>query len=232
MKTAIDTIFFRLIDPEVRKKKRKGESVSNKNTLKFNISKNSTIDIYSDIKITSSNPIVEVNYDSIWLVRFKDSVEIDESYSSSSSNVEHRSFFLKVNWIPDTRYVLTVMPGAVKDIYGMKHDTTIINFSTPSLEYYGNLAIELSGIRTNMVVQILDGGQVKYSKSVNSNGILHFDNLAPQKYSLRLVYDVNNNGKWDTGDFSKRLQPEEVYYYQQEINIRSNWDVKVQIAVP
>ena len=40
------------------------------------------------------------------------------------------------------------------------------------------------------------------------------------------IYDRNGNGRWDTGDYDKGLQPEEVYYFPQAIDVRTNWDIE------
>jgi hypothetical protein len=44
---------------------------------------------------------------------------------------------------------------------------------------------------------------------------------------LKVVYDRNNNKKWDTGDYKENLQPEKVIYYKELIEIRSNWDTQI-----
>ena len=50
--------------------------------------------------------------------------------------------------------------------------------------------------------------------------------MRPGKYFLRLFYDVNGNGRWDTGDYQNGLQPERVVYCPQQINVRANWDTE------
>jgi uncharacterized protein (DUF2141 family) len=49
--------------------------------------------------------------------------------------------------------------------------------------------------------------------------------LEPSKYTLRVIYDVNGNKEWDSGNFLERRQPEEVIYFPKEIDVRGNWDV-------
>ena len=41
---------------------------------------------------------------------------------------------------------------------------------------------------------------------------------------MRLVKDKNLNNKWDTGNYLKKIQPEEVIYMEGEISLRANWD--------
>jgi hypothetical protein len=38
------------------------------------------------------------------------------------------------------------------------------------------------------------------------------------------LFDSNNNGKWDTGDYSKKLQPEKAITLKEKLAIRANWD--------
>ena len=52
-----------------------------------------------------------------------------------------------------------------------------------------------------------------------------FKLLNPGKYFLRLIKDNNNNDKWDTGNYLKKIQPEEVIYYPFELELRANLDL-------
>jgi hypothetical protein len=49
---------------------------------------------------------------------------------------------------------------------------------------------------------------------------------------MRLIYDNNGNGKWDTGNYEKGIQPEHVSYYHHALDLRAlfeytqeDWDV-------
>jgi hypothetical protein len=42
---------------------------------------------------------------------------------------------------------------------------------------------------------------------------------------IKAVFDRNRNGRWDTGKFSRKLQPEKVRYYEKVIEVRANWDI-------
>ena len=64
---------------------------------------------------------------------------------------------------------------------------------------------------------------VKQVKAVN--GVAEFYYLKPQKYYMRLIVDRNDNGVWDTGDYDKDQQAEEVYYYPEEIECKAKWDL-------
>jgi hypothetical protein len=52
-----------------------------------------------------------------------------------------------------------------------------------------------------------------------------FDYLMPAKYKLRAILDADGNGKWSTGNYHHRRQPETVVEYKDVLEIRAGWDV-------
>jgi phage tail tube protein FII len=56
---------------------------------------------------------------------------------------------------------------------------------------------------------------------------LNFTKLVATKYQLRLVVDENQDGKWTPGNYSENKQPEKVFYYPEEINLRANWELEI-----
>jgi hypothetical protein len=44
-------------------------------------------------------------------------------------------------------------------------------------------------------------------------------------YKVRLIFDENDNQKWDSGNYLKKIQPEKVIYLDEEIELRENWEV-------
>jgi hypothetical protein len=39
-----------------------------------------------------------------------------------------------------------------------------------------------------------------------------------------MIKDDNGNKIWDTGNYLQKIQPEDVYYFSNELDIRANWD--------
>jgi hypothetical protein len=56
--------------------------------------------------------------------------------------------------------------------------------------------------------------------------------LDPAKFTLRVIYDVNGNKEWDSGNFLEKRQAEEVIYFPKEIDVRANWDVDQTFDLP
>lgn len=85
--------------------------------------------------------------------------------------------------------------------------------------------MEIVGVKENSIVQLLNNKEeVMIETNINTDTVLNFKYLNPQKYSLKLFYDTNNNKKWDTGNYKKTKQAELVFYFDAEIEVISNFD--------
>jgi uncharacterized protein (DUF2141 family) len=61
---------------------------------------------------------------------------------------------------------------------------------------------------------------------MNKDGKAVFPLLDPGIYRLRVIYDLNGDGKWTTGDFTVHRQPEPVSYYPEEIDLRPGFELE------
>jgi hypothetical protein len=54
----------------------------------------------------------------------------------------------------------------------------------------------------------------------------------PAEFELRILFDTNKNGKWDTGDYWKKIQTELIKPRKEKLVIKANWDNEVTINFP
>ena len=140
--------------------------------------------------------------------------------------VGNRRYELRGEWRPDIEYSLEVDSAAFEDIYGLASKPIKQGFKVNSLDTYGTLLVNITSLNDqSLLVQLLNAQDqvVKEVKAVN--GVAEFYYLKPEKYYMRLIVDRNNNGKWDTGDYDKDEQAEEVYYYPEAIECKAKWDL-------
>ena len=89
--------------------------------------------------------------------------------------------------------------------------------------------MKVSGINTdNLIVQLLNSGGAVVKEERPHGGTAEFYYVNPDKYYLSAFVDANGNGVWDTGDYDADRQPEDVYYYPDEIECKAKWDVTEQ----
>ena len=205
-------------------------------TVKFDRSKDSLIDSLEMTKITesviglkeifklSSNlPIREIS-DSLIFIRNIDSVLIPFK-SSINNNLDEITLDFEVK--PQDDYSIYILPNAIVDLKGGTNDTLDYKTVSQSLEDYGN--VYLNVIRDNeseYILQMLNSNNeiVRKYNSIINDGLYNFELIKPGKYIFRMIKDNNGNKKWDTGNYLKKIQPEEVYYSNFELDIRANWD--------
>jgi len=82
-----------------------------------------------------------------------------------------------------------------------------------------------------VIVDLIDMNEkIIMSKNLkNSLEACVFENVLPGEYNLRLVHDKNENGKWDTGNYLKRIKPEQVVHYNDTIKVRANWVIRERL---
>jgi len=75
-------------------------------------------------------------------------------------------------------------------------------------------------------VQLLSDNDALIKETmITKNQKVTFEHIVPGKYKIRIIDDANKNGKWDSGNYWRKTQPENVFYYPESITTRSNWDV-------
>lgn len=133
----------------------------------------------------------------------------------------------------NNRYSMLLLPGAFTDFFGSVNDSIKISSRTKSERDYGRLNLNLETVQNfPLIVQLIDGsGKVFTEKFISSRGSVDFRFIDPGKYKVRLIHDSNGNGKWDTGNWFEKRQPEAIEYFEKTIDLRANWDV-FEVFVP
>lgn len=138
----------------------------------------------------------------------------------------HTKFSLAVNWQQGKQYRLVVDTSAISDSANnhlAKQDT--LRITTKTQEDYGNVVFRFSNLdlTKHPVLQFVQGDEIKNSYPVSA---MEWSNkfINPGEYDIRILYDDNNNGKWDPGNYSIKLQPEKVISLSQKLAVKANWD--------
>ena len=209
------------------KKKKKGEpydSVMQVKPLDVQLSVSSQLDPDRNIFFTFPTPLAKADTAAIHLYAKHDTLWYRAPMEFLPAG--NRRYELRGEWRPDIEYSLEVDSAAFEDIYGLASKPVKQGFKVNSLDTYGTLLVNITSLHDQpLLVQLLDS-QDKMVKQVKAvNGVAEFYYLKPQKYYMRLIVDRNDNGVWDTGDYDKNQQAEEVYYYPEEIECKAKWDL-------
>jgi uncharacterized protein (DUF2141 family) len=236
--TAVEMLFFKAKEPapekkqadEVQKPKPKrnaedGEVIEEKKKLKVALDQSSGAghDIFSDITIKFSEAIRDIDSAKYILTDtlFKSvgTIVLEKDSTGKSLTLKHR-------WKLESFYNLQILAGAATDSVGntlTANDT--LRIKTKDEADYGAVRIDFAGIdfAQNPILQWYEGGRLY--KSMPLTGATFTDKLfKPGEYEIRILLDQNKNGKWDTGDYWTKKQPERNLAVGKKLTIRPNWD--------
>ena len=75
------------------------------------------------------------------------------------------------------------------------------------------------------IYQLLKGDKLELAYEQKSIGSCSFQNVEPGIYTLRAIVDNNNNGRWDIGNFKTKSKSEEIYYFENKIKLKANFQL-------
>lgn len=179
--------------------------------------------------LLANTPIVAVDTSKIGLV-VGDSLLAPYSYVLDT--VENKIDF-DFDIEPNQRYRFSLLPGAVSDFFGIQNDSLDYVISTSGYADYGNLRMTLGGaVKYPLILQLTnEKGELQREIIAPESKIFEFSNLEPGNYVVRVIFDDNGNGKWDTGRYLKKLQPERISYYPDVIEVRANWELEQNFII-
>jgi len=182
-------------------------------------------DLHQPLKIAIEAPIKHFTPDSFQLSYLEDTIWQPQPFTLKQNNLYQIE--LLSEWLPGAKYKVLILPNAVVDIYNGINDSTTFSFSARKLDYYGQLNLNVMNVNEPIILQMLKGkGENVYrSYELSSDALLKLEYIYPGEYLFKVIYDRNENGKWDTGNLDENRQPEKVKYMDVPVDIRSNWEI-------
>ena len=214
--------------------KKKGErydSVWTPKPLDIRVTAPSSLTPESYRYFTMPAPLARCDTSKIHLQAKVDTLWVPQKFDWQPRPQSILSYRLEAVWTPGTEYQLEIDSAAFESIYGIVNDKMKSTLKCKSEDEFGSLVVKIGGLpdSTTAIVQLLDkqDGVVKEART-QDDGSAEFYWLSEGKFYLRAFIDRNGNGIWDSGDFYKALQPEEMFYLPKVIEIKANWDITTE----
>jgi uncharacterized protein (DUF2141 family) len=231
-----DTSRLHLYAFAVEKEKKRERSGEMKKTDKISFTSNvqdGVLELMDTVSIQFSERLSFLDTNAFFL---KEDSSGFKKISAIRKDTSHKKVYVMADYKPGSQYQLMLSKAFAKDSSGRtlsKNDT--LRFRVKTEKEYGSLKLSFQQLdmSKNPVIQLLQNEQLIYHNAMRQNDF--FLKLAkPGSYQLQILYDLNGNGMWDTGDyFSKpRHQPEIVQFIDKEIVIKQNWDNEFEIILP
>jgi hypothetical protein len=227
---ATDTLLFKFHHPKksptVANSKTGKETKKKIETWRINVDLGQDVDVDKRIYFKFESPVVKIDssrlhfyvkVDTLWkpaVIHLKRDDDVGLVYSMSYP------------WKPDTFYKLEMDSAVFTNWKGLVNDAYKQSFRVRALEEYSSLIVNLSSFTERTVLELLNNKDevIKTLKAKPTQNT--FSYLLPGDYYLRMYIDANDNGQWDTGNYKKKRDPEQVYYFPSKITLRANWDIE------
>lgn len=133
-----------------------------------------------------------------------------------STNLRHYSVFPEDPMQPGYEYYLKIPYRKFRDVNGYYNDSTELKVSLPNDDKLSSIALELSGVRNQYIIDLLTEKRDKVVRSfiIDKDGTVLFPYLKTGGYCIRITEDVNRNNLVDTGNLLEHRQPEKVRFFK------------------
>ena len=188
--------------------------------------------LFESIKIQTNFPLVDFDTAQMMVLEDTTQTRIQPTYKIDSTN--NRQLIVDYNWKEGIPYSFQFLPNALNDMYQLGHDSILLNLVGKQTKEFGNINLTITDLDTSLhyVIELgASGGAVKHSFSVTdlSEFKQSIQKLEPAAYQIRIISDLNQNGKWDTGNYRQKIQPEPLFLKKLE-RLRANWDLEVSFS--
>ena len=209
-----------------RRRRQKEENVIKKLTVKNNLKANK-IKPEEPIILTFNEPVIDISQ-SEWLLLIENK---DTLYRKSQlEKIDEYGFKYQIvkDFKQDQKYQLIIPDSVFYGIRNVTNDSIKMSFSVQDESTLGNIYInvEIPENVPQVVIELTDEKGKTIDKHIITNSQeLAFEYLDPGKYKLKAIIDLDANGEWSPGNFSRKLQPEKIVFYKATLEVRANWDI-------
>lgn len=186
----------------------------------------------ADIVLLLSSPVSTAQEAQITLL--EDSVQVKGMQMIKDAN-SPRKYNIKYPWKLNKEYILRISENAFSDAFGNKSKAYVRKLNLDSDDNYGSISIKVTIPDTSKayIVQWLgERENILRQDIVTKDVVLNYTTYPTAKYFLRVIYDENKNGQWDTGNIRTKVQPEKTWTFEKVITLRPNWDLEETLIIP
>ena len=175
---------------------------------------------------TSDFYIAQVFPDRIFLTQDSSGTTSEVPVTAKIKDADSSLLTINAPWRPDVVYTLRLLKGFAKDTAGRELLPGRWTFRTKREEDYAAMQVNLLGKYRgkNFVLQVTRDGKDTVWNAPILDTVVRLTRLEPGAYSMLIVADKNENGKWDPGNLLLRRQPEEVYPFDRITTLKAGWD--------
>ncbi len=193
-------------------------------------------ELYGSFKIFFSRPTIGINDSAGAVFATNDSTKIAIDVKITTD--EKTKMFAEIDFPKEeeTSYTVKVPAGYFTDIFGTKNDSAVFHIITKKSDDYGILKLKVvSEDNENRIVKLISAKSNAVVETIFVSGagtrVYNFKNLAAENYFIKVIEDKNKNGKWDTGNFAEKIQPEKISLFKNLPELKGGWEAEFELKL-
>ena len=195
--------------------------------------KHKTLDMEFDFPLTKFGSTLVT----LKMTTEENSEATDVEFHFVQDTINKRKYQLKVDWTPKAKYELMMPAGVFENIARESNDTIKYSYTGADPEKFAllNINVKSTHPKARYILQITNAqGKVQREVRDVKAGKYVLDYITAGDIMLRVVEDMNGNGKWDTGDMVLMRQPERTEIFKNEdgqevITTKENWEFDLEV---
>ena len=128
------------------------------------------------------------------------------------------------------QFKLVLLPNSIIGLNSTKDDTSSIYFNIKKDQELGELELIIDSLMTsNYILNISKNDKIVEEIPFKGNHFkMTLNRIDVGDYTLQIIQDKDNNQYWSTGDIFELIQPEKIFHYKGNINIKKNWTTSIK----
>jgi hypothetical protein len=225
----LDTLGYSYLklDPSKKSTRAKKNEEEKKEYLTYKANTTGVLNPDQQLIITFNQPMVTFNdVDSSVLVYNEDTIVNPEFIYYDT--ILYRSILIPFEPDYGGKYHIYFPDSSFSSWNGIHNQAIDLNLRTLDENEYGTLRMILEPEKEiDYIIQMMDDKQnILFENYFKGDTTITYNYLKPKPVAFKIVYDLNGNKIWDTGNLGEKLQPEKVIFYEKQIEIRANWEIE------
>jgi hypothetical protein len=194
--------------------------------LTFLTNASGQIEIFDTLSVTFAEPVTALDSAFFILEQKQDTLWHAAPFTLRPDSDNLLKYYLIRPFNYDEQYRFGIDSALIFSIYGKWNNALHSTFQVKPKDSYGDLYLNIEDLQSPAFVELLNARDEPVRKARVREGWAIFTNLKPDKYYARLIEDTNENGRWDTGNYAEKRQPETVLYAPRLYEIPANFEVE------
>ena len=190
--------------------------------LDCKLTSGNSLSLYQNVTLTFNEPVTFLSDTALHLYHQMDTVWKEVPFEMEQDPIDILTYYIYGEWKPEETFKIILDSAGVQGLYGLHNDQEEATLKFNALNKYSTLTVNVANPKPGYTVRLHSNNKVVRTEKLE-NGSVDFFLLTPSTYYVSMFDDVNDNGKWDTGDYEEKRHAESVWFIKRGLTLKQDW---------